>query len=246
MSDVDVKPAKSSRLRGRRRGKRELEQVSSSRRVGSLQTAGPVDARRRSMVGLSAGAVVAVIGGVVAAWAFMTVDEREPVLVAGRDLQPGEPIESGVLRVEQMAASGGVPTVDSDDVDSLVGMVPVGPVPEGTPISREMLIEGSPLEDGEMVAGAVLEDGEVPTGGLRAGDRVELLRVTEDEGVASSIGFGTVWSFSSFEDGGGSLAARVDREVGLEMAAASADGRLRVVLTSQPTRDDSGDAGDDE
>src|ERR1700722_5737898 len=58
---------------------------------------------------------------------------RLDVLVAARDLQPGSPIAAGDLRITRVSTDTNARFVAATNADALIGRVPRGFVPAGTP-----------------------------------------------------------------------------------------------------------------
>ncbi len=193
--------------------------------------------RHRNPVWLLAGVLLVVLCALGGVLLFSSSDDRTEVLVAARDLEAGEPVASGDLRIERVAVDDGVATVDPSEADDLRGRLPVGPVPAGTLISGGMFAEEVPLGPDEMVFGAALDPGEAPLSGMQVGAPIELLTVGVADpaggGAAPStttIGTGTLWAVESIATGQLWLSMRVPRDVGIAASQASAADTLRVVL----------------
>jgi hypothetical protein len=180
--------------------------------------------------------VLCALGGVLL---FSSADERTEVLVAAGDLEPGEPVSRGDLRIERLVLDGGVGSIAPTAVDELVGQLPVGRIPAGTLLAPGMFAAEVPLAPSEIVFGAALDPGEAPLSGVQVGAPVELLEVARtnpsaepgtDPAAAVAIGTGTVWAVESLATGQLWISMRVPRTVGLEASEASQLDTLRVVL----------------
>jgi hypothetical protein len=144
------------------------------------------------------------LGGVLL---FSRADHRTEVLVAAGDLEAGEPITRGDLRIERITVDGDIRSLSPADAGALVGLLPVGRIPAGTLLARGMFADEVPLAADEIVFGAALDPGEAPLSGVQVGAPVEQLAT------------GQLW-----------ISMRVPRDVGLAASEASQRDTLRVVL----------------
>jgi hypothetical protein len=192
--------------------------------------------RHRNPVWLVAGVLLVVLCALGGVLLFYSSDDRTEVLVAARDLEAGEPVSSGDLRIERVAVDDGVATVDPSMFDELQGRLPVGRVPAGTMLSAGMFADELPLGPDEMVFGAALDPGEAPLSGMQVGAPIELLTVgvADPAGGAApattTLGTGTLWAVEPIATGQLWLSMRVPRDVGIAASQASAADTLRVVL----------------
>jgi hypothetical protein len=226
-------PARAARGRSPRR-----RRPSPSVPVARFDPGRVADTRHRNPTWIVAGillVVLSALGGVVL---FTSSDDRQEVLVAARDLEPGTALASDDLRIERVALDGGVRAIPATDAASLLGRHATGRVPAGTMLAPAMFATDVPLGPDEVVVGAALDPGEAPLVLLEVGAAVELLDVTvaapgQVEGspeVAASLGTGTVWAVEQVATGQLWLSVRVERSVGLAVSVASASDRLRVAL----------------
>ena len=195
--------------------------------------------RHRNPAWLLAGVLVVVLCALGGVLLLSSADDRTEVLVAARDLQPGEPISRGDLRVARLAIDGDVDSISPADVEGLVGRLPVGRVPAGALLAGGMFADGLPIAVDEMVFGAALDPGEAPLSGVQVGAPVELLDVPKttpgatDSGTPTKvvvIGSGAVWAVEQLATGQLWISMRVPRDVGLTASEASQSDTLRVVL----------------
>jgi SAF domain len=197
------------------------------------------ETRHRNPAWLLAGVLLVVLCALGGVLLFSSADERTEVLVAVRDLEAGQPISRGDLRIERLAVDGDIGSLSPADADAIVGLLPVGRIPAGTLLARGMLADEVPLAAGEMVFGAALDPGEAPLSGVQVGVPVELLDVpkanpnaTEKSAPAEAtvIGSGTVWAVEQLASGQLWISMRVPRDIGLTASEASQSDTLRVVL----------------
>jgi len=159
------------------------------------------------------------------------------VVVAARDLQPGQAIASADLRTTQVSTSTNASFVAASHLAELLGQVPRGFVPAGTPLNVGMVAAGAAVSPGEDVVGAVLAPGAMPVGGLRSGDVVEVIVTAKETGTSAaptgSLGRAVVYEIApSAGDNGADMwvSLRQPASLGLEIAQAAADGDLRLAL----------------
>jgi hypothetical protein len=196
------------------------------------------DPRKRNPIWLAGGLLLVLACALGGALLFSSADERVAVLVAADTLAPGVPVDRSSFVVAQVAADSNVAIIEPDMVDSLVGRLPAGPIPQGTVISEGLLVDAMPLEADEMIIGVALDPGEAPSDSIEVGVPVELIVVSsadpaaqgQGSSTAQAAGSGVVWGARNLDSGQLFLSVRVDKDIGLVAAAASADDRLRLAL----------------
>jgi Flp pilus assembly protein CpaB len=195
---------------------------------------------------IALGVMLAALAGLLGAYVFSAATDTIGVVVAARDLGPGELLGPADVRVVEMGRTGELRAVLSDQQDLVLGRAARGPIPAGTVLNTDLFTAPEfAIPAGKVVVGGAFGAGAVPTGSLRPGDRVELLRVaTEREQLAggasgdvtaTALGTGVVWSV----EGEASTESRsqlvwvsllVDMELRGAVAQAAADDRLRLGL----------------
>jgi len=195
------------------------------------------EARHRNPTWIVAGVLLVLLSALGGVLLFTSSDDRDSVLVAARDLDPGRPVERADLRVQRVAVDGGVATMPVDAVDGIVGEHPVGRIPAGTMLAPGMFVSTQPLGPDEVVIGAALDPGEAPMAQLQLGSAVELVRIdvpaagtTDVPASAAPLGVGTVWAVEPIATGQLWVSVRVTRDIGLAASVAAAEDRLRVAL----------------
>jgi SAF domain len=197
------------------------------------------ETRHRNAAWVLGGVLVVLLCALGGVLLFSTAEERTEVLVAAGDLEPGEPISRGDLRIERVVLDGGVGSLSPAAVDELVGQLAVGRIPAGTLLAPGMFAPEVPLAANEIVFGAALDPGEAPLSGVQVGAPVELLDVARASPTAEpgtepaatvAIGTGTVWAVEPLATGQLWISVRVPRTVGLAASEASQLDTLRVVL----------------
>lgn len=109
--------------------------------------------------------------------------ERNPVLVAAHDLNPGDVIERNDLRVALVAVEPGTPTTPESSLSTLVGSTVRTPVTAGSLIDTHMFGQDSEiLPQGMALVGATLDVGRYPSSGLAHGDQVVVIYTDADGG----------------------------------------------------------------
>lgn len=201
--------------------------------------------KRRRPSWVVAGVVLVGLAALLGAYVLTAVSETLSVVVAARDLQPGEEIDVGDLRVVELGRTSELRAIQSSQQDLILGLAPRGPVPAGTVLNTGLFVAPSDvLPDGRVVVGAALATGAVPTASLGPGDSVGLLVVAADAGAAPAapespptaelVGTGSVWAVEgSFESATDEIwvSLLVDERLQLAVVQAAADGRLRLSLT---------------
>ena len=203
--------------------------------VVAAEAAAPVvGAARVVLVGLAA---------LVGAYVFVTVSDTLSVLVAARDLEPGEPITVDDLRVVEMGRTSDLRAIQPAQQDLILGRSPVGPVPAGTLLNTGLFVDADEVvPPGMAVIGGAFEAGAVPTAALGPGDPVVLLAAADtttgqaDGAVATVLGEGRVFAVEGAAATDSSARVWVSLLIAEDLQAAAAeaaaDGRLRLSLAA--------------
>ncbi|MGD9702818.1 MAG: SAF domain-containing protein [Acidimicrobiia bacterium] len=182
------------------------------------------------------------LSALLAAWVFTATSETMSVMVAARDIAPGEVIDASDLRVVEMGRTSGLRAIQPSQQDLIIGRAARGPIPDGTVLNTDLFAEkGQVIPAGFVVIGASLDAGAAPTSRLSPGDQVDLLGVVKsasatpgDTATATLLGSGTVWSVERLGSGATSskvwVSVLVPSDVQAAVAQAAADGRLRLSL----------------
>jgi Flp pilus assembly protein CpaB len=159
------------------------------------------------------------------------------VVVAARDLQPGQTVTAADLRMTSVSTSTNARFVSAAQLDAVIGQTPRGFVPAGTPLNLGMLAGGAALGPGEDVVGAVLPSGAIPIGGLKPGDTVDVLVVSKSAETPAAppadVGRAVVYDVVSVSTGTSDqtwVSLRQPSSLGLAIAQAASDGTLRLAL----------------
>ena len=189
-----------------------------------------------------AGVTLVAVAALLGAWVFAATSDTMRVMVAARDVAPGEVISPADLRVVELGLSGSVRAIQPDQQDLIVGQAARGPIPAGTVLNTDLFADREQvIPGGEVVVGAALAAGAAPTAGLAAGDRVNVLGVVKSTGAATDgqpeaivLTTGTVWSVQQPAAGGGSagwwVSLLIPERAQTAVAQAAADGLLRLSL----------------
>lgn len=209
--------------------------------VSVVSIAGPTR-RRPSWVLL--GTLLVGIAGLLGAWVFTATTETISVMVAARDIAPGEVLAATDMRVVEMGKAGDLRAIQPSQQDLVVGRAARGPIPKGTVLNTGLFTAaGQVIPTGWVVVGAALEPGAAPSAQLAAGDRVRVLGVERVTGAltegaappeATVLAEGTVWSVERSSQGTTTskmwVAILVPATSQTQVAQAAADGRLRLAL----------------
>lgn len=190
------------------------------------------------------GSLLVGLAALLGAWVFAATSEQVSVMVAARDIQPGEVVDASDLRVVQIGASSELRAIQSSLQDLILGKTARGPIPRGTVLNTDLFTDqGGAVPAGMVVVGAALDPGAVPSSMLRAGDKVNVLAaqrttagqtVTAPAPVATLLASGTVWSVEATGSTSGlwvSLVVPAGAEGAVTQAAA--DGLLRLSLVGE-------------
>lgn len=143
-------------------------------RLGSLAEPAPTHPGSRRYGRAAAGALlfaVAVVG------AFQVAGgDRRPVLVVAHAVAAGERIKASDLGEAKLSADPALRPVPAARKGEVAGRVAAVGLLPGTLLTSAALAEGPLVGPGRAVAGIGLKSAQLPYAGLRAGDRVAVLR----------------------------------------------------------------------
>lgn len=201
-------------------------------------------ARRPKLSWIALGLAVVLAGGLFGAITLARVADRTPVLALAESIERGETVTAEHLRVVEVAIDEQLPLIPADERSALVGLTATSALPAGSLLTHEHLADGPRVEAGWSVVGLELRPGEYPTRSLAPGDAVEVVR-TPDPATARSDGaagvsvltdVAEVFAVESLSETSPTLMVSliVPREVAPAIAAAAAEGRVRLVLVPAP------------
>lgn len=210
---------------------------------GVLNASGAVSAkgrRRRNRWSWSVIGVLAVAGSVLGFLVLNeALDERSPVLVAGRDIEAGAVITVEDVTVVPVGVGPGVELVERSQQDLVIGQRAGTRIAVGTPLSLSLIAVEDGVGPGESVVGAVLEAGEYPTSAMSVGDSVLLVSVPSISGgdeAPVEIGPARVWAIEALAEQAEPrffVSLLVTDELQLAVAGAAGQDRLRVLLVDE-------------
>jgi hypothetical protein len=220
-------------VRTLRRGREVGEDV-------SVVSMSPPKKRRLSWV--LVGVLLVGLAALLGAYVLTAVDDRLSVMVAARDLAPGEPITAADLRAVEMGKTGGLRAIQSHQQELILGQAPRGPIPEGTVLNTGLFVSKDlAIPAGQVVIGGVFAAGAVPTASLAAGDEVVMLVVAASGPAAPTVateatilGSARVWAMEGAAEPDSSgkvwVSLLVAEQLETSSVQAASDGRLRLAL----------------
>lgn len=204
----------------------------------------PTAPKRRRPAVAALAALLIVGGALVAGVLAIRMDERQAVVQVARDIPVGQKITKQDL-AEARVAGDSLQTIPVDKVDLVIGRYASSTIKAGQLLVPAMTTTEDPIDDSKAVVGVVLVPGRVPYDGLRAGDRVELIRLSSGSTPAASIGEATVLSASAEERKSSSLGDKsaaaktatvlVDRSDVKAVTDASGNNRIGIALLQRGT-----------
>jgi len=186
------------------------------------------------------GVILVVAGALVFGLMVQSAGRRVAVVVAARDINAGQVIGAGDLRVIDVAIDGVASTVPASRRGELIGQTATSRVPAGAVLSRGQFAAASGLAPGRVVVGALLGPGGLPVPNLRVGDRVIVLEAREAERSSAAtepLGDATIYLVTpGTQPGTQFVSLVVDEVLAQRVADAAAGQRLRLVLGSGGAR----------
>lgn len=105
-------------------------------------------------------------------WLVQAAGDREPVLVAARDIPAGTVITEADLAVARVSVDPGVTTVAAVHRTDLLGRIPTGDIPAGALLAQRQFGEFGPPLPGQVLVPVAVPISRMPLEPLHAGDRV--------------------------------------------------------------------------
>lgn len=202
-----------------------------SRATTPVRVAG---ARVKRVPWVALGVILVVAGALVFGLMVQSAGDRTAVVVAARDLNPGQVIEASDLRVVDAAIDGAAATVPASQRNQLIGQTATSRIPAGSVLSRGQFAAGSGIPAGSVVVGALLGPGGLPVPNLRVGDQVTLLEARDTERSTNDVeplGDASVFMVTrGTQPGSQFVSLVVDDAMAQRVTDAAAGQRLRLVL----------------
>lgn len=194
-----------------------------------------VGTRSRRVPWIALGVVLVIAGALTFGLVVQSAGNRTPVLVAARDIEAGQVIAAGDVRVVDAAIDGAAAVLPASRRGVLVGQTAATHIPTGSLLNGGQFTSGGRIAAGEVVLGALLGPGALPVADLRAGDRVTLLEAQDPDqrgfGDADPLGEATVYRISPGSQPGTQFVSLViDDGIAQRVTDAAAAQRLRLVL----------------
>ncbi len=127
------------------------------------------------------------VAGVMGLSVARSLADRTTVLLAGRDIAEGETISSEDLVTAEVALDPRIGFIDPSTRDEVVGQVAARPISNGTIVQTVDFAATGADEEAEVILGAALDAGNYPRVGLRPGDLIGLIEVS-DAGLGEVVG----------------------------------------------------------
>ena len=201
-------------------------------------------ARRPKLSWIALGLAVILAGGLFGAITLARVAERTPVLALAESIERGQTLTAEHLRVVEVAVDDQFPLVPAEERSTLVGLTAISSLPADSLLTHGQFSDGPRVDPGWSVVGLALQPGEYPTRSLAAGDAVEVVRTPDPAMARSDSGAGAVvltdaaevFAVEPLSETSPNLmvSLTVPREVAPAIAAAAAEGRVRLVMVPTP------------
>jgi hypothetical protein len=183
---------------------------------------------------IALGVILVVAGALIFGLMLQSAGDRVAIVVAARDISPGEVIVASDLRVVDAAIDGNTSTVRAAERDALIGKTATSRIPAGAVVSREQFAADAGLDPGQVVVGALLGPGGLPVPNMRVGDHVSLIEARDTEHsttTSAPLGDATIYMVTPGSQPGTQFVSLiVDDGVAQRVADAASAQRLRLVL----------------
>lgn len=203
------------------------DSLSSPNGAGSLRIAPP--GRRIQVPLLLGGLLLAFVSILAFLVIYSGAAARESVLVLANPVGRGQSVVAEDFRRVELAADTDIPTVDSEQLASLVGRIAVADLAVGTLASPGLFVERLAVAPGEGVVGLSLSPGEYPTRQLSVGDKVNVVSVGTEPGQIVASNAEVFDAVDLTTQGTRFISLRLPKRAASEVAEA-AEGKVRLVL----------------
>ena len=191
-------------------------------------------ARVKRVPWIALGVILVVAGALIFGLMVQSAGHRAAVVVAARDINPGQLIAARDLRVVDVAIDGDAATVPASERGQLVNQTATSRIPAGSVVSRGQFAAGSGLAPGKVVVGALLGPGALPVPNLRVGDQVTLLEARDTERSTTTtepLGDASIYMVTPGSQPGTQFVSLVvDQGLAQRVTDAAANQHLRLVL----------------
>lgn len=141
---------------------------------------------RRIDLRVVVGLLLFVVGVFATSGFIRQANERTPVFVAARTLQPGQMLSPSDLRVAEVGLAPGVAAIPAGSVHDLAGKAVMSPLEEGQILSPASVAAGSALVPGQVAMSVAVAPSHAAGGALRAGDHVMVLSTQSPDRMSAS------------------------------------------------------------
>ena len=199
--------------------------------------ASPPRLRRRPMLILVSAAMV-LAGMVASAWAYSSLGNAQPVVVARVDVARGAVITADVLQVARVGVDPALQVVPAGSLDSLVGQRAAVDLKAGQLLVPQAVSGDVFPHHGTSVVGLTLGPGQIPGTPLQVGDQVRIASTPGAQGDVRAeqikVFTGLVVEVAAPDTSGNvTVSVEVPADQAPEVAVWSAAGRVAVLLESR-------------
>lgn len=193
---------------------------------------------RRSPLVFAVMVAVTVAGALIFAWAYNSADDSQPVLAMVADVQRGEVINDGDLKVVRVGVDPALRPISGSEKSSIVGKRASSDLRAGTLLTEGVVAGKLVPGEGDSLVGISLTPAQMPSEALHAGDTVRIVTVLDDQGQsaykAPSAVEAIVVGVTRIEETGETVVnVAVPHEDAVELATYAASGRAALVLDSR-------------
>lgn len=186
-------------------------------------------ARRRSSRRLLLAVALAVVGALLAAYAYRSAVVRDGVVALARPLPFGSMVQATDLREVRLPTDTGLATVAWSDVGEVVGQIAATDLRAGQVLTPDSVTTGRIPAPGEAVVGLAVEAGRAPSTALSPRDEVLVVTGAGATPRRASV----VRAGEPDVSGTRTVDVLVPQADAEELALASVDGRVAIVLVGR-------------
>lgn len=211
--------------------------VAASRAEAEVRVASPPKLRRRPAL-IAASVAAICLGGLVAAFAWSSTSNTQPVLAMRTAVERGAVISAEDVMSVQISADPALRPVPASQASTVVGQRAATDMAAGTLLTREQVSDAVLPAAGMSIVGVGLPASQMPGEPLLVGDSVRVVATPGQSGDVTAgeqvtIAATVVGVRVNDENGQNVVSVQVPQQDAAELAARAATGNVALVLDSR-------------
>jgi hypothetical protein len=200
----------------------------------------PPPASKKSPARIAIAVAVTALGAIIVAVAFLSVSDTNGVVVANQTIPRGQLITAEDLRVANVNVDPTVSTINSSEIDDLVGQTAAVEIVEGALVGTTTVTPDAVPAPGRTMVGLTLQQHQMISEPLYGGARVRIVSTASNNDEPPTTApreiAATVYSVTVADDGLATVNVIVPTDKSGLLASQAATGRIAVILDAAVAR----------